>query len=95
MSNGLHLNEDITQIGDILQEYFSPEDLFEIFALDMLDNDLIEDNEHMIDLYMSHNNNSINSNNFFDNTDINQEHIIKLNKKEISYNNYYYIQGAA
>lgn len=38
MANSLHLSPDIDKIGEILTEYFSPEELFEIFHLDLLEN---------------------------------------------------------
>lgn len=34
--NGLHISEKVTEIPNILQEYFSPEELFEIFHLEEL-----------------------------------------------------------
>lgn len=45
MNNGLHLTNDICEIPEILQEYFSPEELFEIFQLDKLDEEEDENYE--------------------------------------------------
>lgn len=44
MSNGLYLSLNIDQLGKILMEYFSPQELFEIFHLDLLDEG--EDNDN-------------------------------------------------
>lgn len=45
MNNGLHLTNDICEIPKILQEYFSPEELFEIFQLDKIDMEMDDKNE--------------------------------------------------
>lgn len=45
MDNSLHLTNDICEIPEILQEYFSPEELFEIFQLDKLGEERNNDNE--------------------------------------------------
>lgn len=42
-SKGLHLSSNVDKIAEILTEYFSPEELFEIFHLDLLDEESDEE----------------------------------------------------